>query len=37
MPYLNRDEIKDLIFKKSIKSLKKIDNNQLQPASLDLT
>ena len=37
MPYLNRDEIKDLIIKKSIKSLKKIDNNQLQPASLDLT
>ena len=37
MPYLNRDEIKDLILKKSIKSLKKIDNNQLQPASLDLT
>ena len=37
MPYLNRDEIKDLIYKKSIKSLKKIDNNQLQPASLDLT
>ena len=37
MPYLNRDEIKYLIFKKSIKSIKKIDNNQLQPASLDLT
>ena len=37
MPYLNRNEIKDLILKKSIKSINIINNNQLQPASLDLT
>ena len=37
MPYLNRTEIKDLIHKKAIKSVNKINNNQLQPASLDLT
>ncbi len=37
MPYLNRTEIKDLILKKAIKSVNKINNNQLQPASLDLT
>ena len=37
MPYLNRNEIKDNILKKSIKSLNKFSNNQLQPASLDLT
>ncbi|MFL2533339.1 MAG: 2'-deoxycytidine 5'-triphosphate deaminase domain-containing protein [Alphaproteobacteria bacterium] len=37
MPYLNRNEIKDLILKKSIKSINKINNSQLQPASLDLT
>ena len=37
MPYLNRNEIKDLIQKKSIKSINKINNSQLQPASLDLT
>ena len=37
MPYLNRNEIKDLILKKAIKSVNKINNNQLQPASLDLT
>ncbi len=37
MPYLNRNEIEDLILKKSIKSFNKINNNQIQPASLDLT
>jgi dCTP deaminase len=37
MPYLNRNEIKDLVLKKSIKSINKINNSQLQPASLDLT
>ena len=37
MPYLNRTEIKNLILKKAIKSVNKINNNQLQPASLDLT
>ena len=37
MPYLNRNEIKDLVFKKSIKSIKSINYSQLQPASLDLT
>ena len=37
MPYLNRNEIKDLVLKNSIKSINKINNNQLQPASLDLT
>ena len=37
MPYLNRNEIKDLVFKKSIKSINRINNSQLQPASLDLT
>ena len=37
MPYLNRNEIKNLILKKSIKSINKINNSQLQPASLDLT
>ena len=37
MPYLNRNEIKDLISKKAIRSVNKISNKQLQPASLDLT
>ena len=37
MPYLNRNEIKDLVLKKSIKSINRISNSQLQPASLDLT
>ena len=37
MPYLNRNEIKSLIKKKSIKSINRIDSSQLQPASLDLT
>ena len=37
MPYLNRNEIKDLVLKKSIKSINRINNSQLQPASLDLT
>ena len=37
MPYLNRTEIKNLINKKVIKSFNKIKDNQLQPASLDLT
>ena len=37
MPYLNRSEIKSLIVKKSIKSSNKLNKDQLQPASLDLT
>ena len=37
MPYLNRNEIKDLILKRFIKSKYEINNSQLQPASLDLT
>ena len=37
MPYLNRNEIKKLIYNDNIKSNSKINNSQLQPASLDLT
>ncbi len=37
MPYLNRLQILDLINKKKIYSNKSSINNQLQPASLDLT
>ena len=37
MPYLNREQIIDLIKKKRIYSNKYITKNQLQPASLDLT
>ena len=37
MPYLNRDQIIELIKKKWIYSNKNISNSQLQPASLDLT
>ena len=37
MPYLNRDQILDLVNKKHIYSDKLINKNQVQPASLDLT
>ncbi len=37
MPYLNREQILTLIKKKQIYSNKTLINNQLQPASLDLT
>ena len=37
MPYLNREKILDLIKKKQIYSNKSLFNNQIQPASLDLT
>ena len=37
MPYLNREQILDLITKKHIFSRKKLIRNQIQPASLDLT
>jgi len=37
MPYLNREQILDLITKKYIFSKKKLIRNQIQPASLDLT
>ena len=37
MPYLNREQILTLIKKKQIYSNKSIINNQIQPASLDLT
>tara|TARA_B100000965_G_scaffold402680_1_gene429129 strand:+ start:403 stop:1392 length:990 start_codon:yes stop_codon:yes gene_type:complete len=37
MPYLNRTEIHHLIKKNSIRSSSKINKNQIQPASLDLT
>ena len=37
MPYLNRDQILDLIKKKKIYSNKSLINDQIQPASLDLT
>ncbi len=37
MPYLNRNEIQELIKKKYISTTSKIDKSQLQPASLDLT
>ncbi len=37
MPYLNREQILTLIKKKRIYSNKPLTNNQLQPASLDLT
>ena len=37
MPYLNREQIIDLIKKKNIYSKQFITKNQLQPASLDLT
>ena len=37
MPYLNREQIITLIRKKQIYSKKLLTNNQIQPASLDLT
>ena len=37
MPYLNREQILTLIKKKVIYSTKTLKNNQIQPASLDLT
>ena len=37
MPYLNRDQITNLLRNKNIYSNKKIKKNQIQPASLDLT
>ncbi len=37
MPYLNREQIITLIRKKQIFSNKSLTNNQIQPASLDLT
>ncbi len=37
MPYLNREQILKLIEKKNILSNKSLGNNQVQPASLDLT
>ena len=37
MPYLNREQILDLIKKKQIYSNKPLIKNQIQPASLDLT
>ncbi len=37
MPYLNRQQILNLIRKKNIYSDKKLVNSQIQPASLDLT
>ena len=37
MPYLNREQIIALIRKKQIFSNKSLTNNQIQPASLDLT
>ena len=37
MPYLNREQILDLIKKKHIYSNKSLIKNQIQPASLDLT
>ena len=37
MPYLNREQIYTLIRKKQIYSEKTLNNNQIQPASLDLT
>ena len=37
MPYLNREQIIELIKKKRIYSNKSITKSQLQPASLDLT
>ena len=37
MPYLNREQILTLIEKKVIYSTKTLKNNQIQPASLDLT
>ena len=37
MPYLNRDQIIELIKKKNIVSSEQINSLQLQPASLDLT
>ncbi len=37
MPYLNREQILALIKKKKIYSKKSLNNNQVQPASLDLT
>ena len=37
MPYLNREQIITLIRKKQIFSTKSLTNNQIQPASLDLT
>ena len=37
MPYLNRDQIIELINKKNIVSSEIINSLQLQPASLDLT
>ena len=37
MPYLNREQILDLIEKKNIYSNKPLIKNQIQPASLDLT
>ena len=37
MPYLNREQILTLIKKKHIYSNKSLINNQIQPASLDLT
>ena len=37
MPYLNREQILALIKKKQIYSNKSLINDQIQPASLDLT
>ena len=37
MPYLNNEQIINLINKKKIYSLKSINKKQVQPASLDLT
>ncbi len=37
MPYLNREQILDLIKKKNVYSNKPLIKNQIQPASLDLT
>ncbi len=37
MPYLNREQILKLVKNKQIISDKSIENNQIQPASLDLT
>ena len=37
MPYLNREQILALIKNKQIYSVKKLINDQIQPASLDLT
>ncbi len=37
MPYLNNEQIRNLIKKKQVYSSKSINKNQIQPASLDLT